>query len=41
MPDLLDFKEFTVACRIDSPNELDYHRNGGILNYGLHQLAKA
>jgi aconitate hydratase len=24
-------KEFTVTCRIDTPNELDYYRNGGIL----------
>jgi aconitate hydratase len=34
-------KEFTATCRIDTPNELDYYRNGGILNYVLRQLAKA
>jgi len=34
-------KEFTVVCRIDTPNELDYYRNGGILQYVLRQLAKA
>ncbi|HZI12550.1 MAG TPA: aconitate hydratase AcnA [Myxococcus sp.] len=34
-------KEFTVLCRIDTPNELDYYRNGGILQFVLRQLAKA
>jgi aconitate hydratase len=34
-------KEFTVTCRIDTPNELDYYRNGGILAFVLRQLAKA
>jgi len=34
-------KEFTVTCRIDTPNELDYYRNGGILPFVLRQLAKA
>ena len=34
-------KEFTVLCRIDTPNELDYYRHGGILQYVLRQLAKA
>ncbi|RYZ37241.1 MAG: aconitate hydratase AcnA [Myxococcaceae bacterium] len=33
--------EFTAVCRIDTPNELDYYRNGGILQYVLRQLAKA
>ena len=28
-------------CRIDTPNELDYYRHGGILPYVLRQLAKA
>ncbi len=32
-------KRFTVTCRIDTPNELDYYRNGGILHYVLRQLA--
>ncbi len=34
-------KEFTAVCRIDTPNELDYYRHGGILQYVLRQLAKA
>ena len=33
-------KEFTVTCRIDTPNELDYYRHGGILPFVLRQLAK-
>jgi len=34
-------KRFTVVARIDTPNELDYYRHGGILQYVLRQLAKA
>jgi aconitate hydratase len=34
-------KKFTVTCRIDTPNELDYYKHGGILQYVLRQLAKA
>jgi aconitate hydratase len=34
-------KTFTVTARIDTPNELDYYRHGGILQYVLRQLAKA
>ncbi len=34
-------KSFTVTCRIDTPNELDYYKHGGILQYVLRQLAKA
>jgi len=34
-------KEFGVTCRIDTPNELDYYRHGGILPFVLRQLAKA
>ena len=34
-------KEFTVTCRIDTPNELDYYKHGGILPFVLRQLAKA
>jgi aconitate hydratase len=34
-------KKFTAICRIDTPNELDYYRHGGILHYVLRQLAKA
>jgi len=33
-------KTFTAVCRIDTPNELDYYRNGGILQYVLRQLLK-
>ncbi len=33
-------KEFTVTCRIDTPNELDYYKHGGILPFVLRQLAK-
>ncbi len=31
-------KEFKVTCRIDTPAELDYHGNGGILEFVLRQL---
>jgi len=31
---------FTVTCRIDTPNEVDYFIHGGILVYMLRQLAK-
>ena len=34
-------RTFTVVCRIDTPNELDYYRHGGILQYVLRSLAKA
>jgi aconitate hydratase len=34
-------KEFKAVCRIDTPNELDYYRHGGILQFVLRQLAKA
>ncbi|MBL9037330.1 MAG: aconitate hydratase, partial [Archangium sp.] len=34
-------KAFIVTARIDTPNELDYYRHGGILQYVLRQLAKA
>ncbi|MEW6432876.1 MAG: aconitate hydratase AcnA [Myxococcota bacterium] len=34
-------KTFTVTARIDTPNELDYYRHGGILQYVLRQLARA
>jgi len=33
-------KRFFVQARIDTPNELDYYRHGGILTYVLRQLAK-
>jgi len=31
---------FTALCRIDTPVEVDYYRNGGILHTVLRQLAK-
>ena len=31
-------KEFKVLCRIDTPEELRYYENGGILPYVLRQL---
>jgi len=34
-------KQFTVKCRIDTPNEVDYYRHGGILVYVLRQLLKS
>ncbi len=34
-------KTFTVVCRLDTPNEVDYYRNGGILHFVLRQLAAA
>ena len=30
---------FVAACRIDTANELEYYRNGGILHYVLRKLA--
>jgi aconitate hydratase len=33
-------KEFTTVCRIDTPVEVDYYRNGGILQTVLRKLAK-
>jgi aconitate hydratase len=34
-------KEFTVIARIDTLNELDYFRHGGILQYVLRSLLKS
>jgi len=34
-------REFTVRCRIDTPVEIDYYRNGGILQTVLRQLLKS
>jgi aconitate hydratase len=31
--------QFNARVRIDTPNEIDYYRNGGILNYVLRKLA--
>jgi aconitate hydratase len=33
------FKQVPLLCRIDTLDELDYFKNGGILNYVLRQLA--
>ena len=33
-------KEFSVILRIDTPVEIDYYRNGGILQTVLRKLAK-
>ncbi len=33
-------KELTVLCRIDTPEELNYYKNGGILPYVLRSLAR-
>ncbi|MGH6992643.1 MAG: aconitate hydratase, partial [Caulobacteraceae bacterium] len=32
---------FPTRCRIDSPTEMIYFKNGGVLNYVLRNLAKA
>ncbi len=34
-------KKFKALVRIDTPNEVDYYRHGGILQYVLRQLAVA
>jgi aconitate hydratase len=34
-------KTFTATARIDTPNELDYYKHGGILQYVLRHLAKS
>jgi aconitate hydratase len=33
-------KNFAVVCRIDTPNEVDYYKHGGILQYVLRSLLK-
>jgi aconitate hydratase len=33
-------RSFTVLCRIDTPEELNYYKNGGILPYVLRSLAR-
>ena len=32
---------FPVRCRIDTPTELEYFKNGGVLNYVLRNLARS
>ena len=34
-------KTFEVIVRIDTPQEAEYYRNGGILPYVVRQLAKS
>ncbi len=34
-------KEISILCRIDTLDELEYVRNGGILHYVLRNLAQA
>ena len=36
-----DKKDVTLLCRIDTADEVDYYRNGGILHYVLRNIAKA
>jgi len=31
---------FSTICRIDTPVEVEYYRNGGILHYVLRKMAK-
>jgi aconitate hydratase len=37
--DLGKTKEFSATVRIDTPQEILYYQNGGILQYVLRQLA--
>ena len=32
--------EFTTTCRIDTPVEIEYYRNGGILQTVLRKMLK-
>jgi len=34
-------EEFTALCRIDTDDEVEYYRHGGILQYVLRGMAKA
>jgi aconitate hydratase len=34
-------KTFTVTCRIDTSNEVDYHQHGDILQFVLRQILAA
>jgi aconitate hydratase len=34
-------RDVTLMCRIDTADEVDYYRNGGILHYVLRNIAKA
>ncbi|MCM2322693.1 MAG: aconitate hydratase AcnA [Oligoflexia bacterium] len=33
-------KQLTTICRIDTPNEIEYYKNGGILSFVLRQALK-
>ena len=33
-------RDLTLWCRIDTPVEIDYYRNGGILQFVLRQLVR-
>ena len=33
-----DIKKFKMLCRIDTRNELEYYKNGGILQYVLRNM---
>ena len=35
---LLDIKKVKTLCRIDTKNELEYYKNGGILQYVLRNM---
>ncbi len=37
-PDGGEARRFEAICRIDTPNEVDYYRHGGILSFVLRQL---
>lgn len=32
--------EFTVRCRVDTPVEIEYYRNGGVLQTVLRKMVK-
>ena len=34
-------EEVPLTCRIDTVDEIEYYRNGGILQYVLRRLSKA
>ena len=34
-------EDITLLCRIDTGDELEYYKNGGILHYVLRNLMKA
>jgi aconitate hydratase len=40
-PRAADEKTFEVIVRVDTPQEVEYYRNGGILPYVLRQIATA